>query len=193
MRSLTLAVALSLISASALADIQKSGPEQWPGKFQVTVHPISGQAGFTGNEPSGYRFNADFAGLVKDMDKISLWIGGGINYANGFFLGCVGCGSGLNQLGFWVFVEIGLEKLLNIPLVPYVRGGPAGGALFYGNTGGFFDIRIESGVHYFITKNIGLGAHMGVGFGAGFFPFVGGTSTGFYGEWDGGLGAKFAF
>jgi hypothetical protein len=65
---LALAVVLVGASPSALAEIQKTGPEVWPGKFKVSVYPLAGQFGFTGNEASGYKFIADFAGLIKDMD-----------------------------------------------------------------------------------------------------------------------------
>ena len=188
-----LAVALvAALAAPAAAEIQKSGPEVWPGKFQVGAHVIGGQFGWTGFEASGFRLDFDFAGRVKDFDKFTLWVGGGIHYTAGGIYACVGCGGFQNDFGFWGFVEISLEKLLTqIPLVPYVRAGPDGGILYYGAAGGYFDIRLLGGIHYFITKNVGLGAEMSVAFGAGFYP--GKLGTGFYGTWTGQLGARFAF
>lgn len=185
------ALAFAVVGAPLVssADIQKTGPEVWPGKFQVSAYVLSGQIGFSGNEPSGYKFIADFAGRLKDFDKISLWLGGGINYAAGLFYGCAACG--VSDLQFWAFVEISLEKLLKIPLVPYVRGGIGGDLLFYNVFAGAFVIRVGSGIDYFITKNIGLGAQMHFSLGPGFYG--GGLGTLLYGTWDGGFGARFAF
>jgi hypothetical protein len=188
-----LAVALvAALAAPAAAEIQKKGPQIWPGKFQLGAHVIGGQFGFTGFEPSGFRVDVDFAGRLKEFEKISLWLGGGFHYTAGGIYGCRGCGGFQNEVGFWAFVEISLEKLLTeIPLVPFVRAGPEGGLLYYGAAGGYFDIRIESGVHYFLTKNVGLGAQLSAGFGAGFYP--GNLGTGFYGVVTAQLGARFAF
>ncbi len=181
----------AVLAGPARAEIQKSGQEVWPGKFQVGAHILGGQFGWTGFEASGWRLDVDFAGKIKDFDKFSLWVGGGLHYTAGGIYTCVGCGSFQNEFGFWGFVELSLEKLMPIPLVPYVRAGPEGGILYYGAAGGFFDIRLLGGIHYFITKNVGLGAEMSVGFGAGFYP--GNLGTGFYGTWTGELGARFAF
>jgi hypothetical protein len=180
-------LALTVAAAPARGEIQKSGPQVWPGKLQVGVHPFGGQFGFTGNEASGYKLTADIAGLLKEFDKVSLWLGGGFNYAAGFFT-CAGCG---HDLQLWVFVELSLEKLLNIPLVPFFRAGPGGDVLIYGVTAGAFIFRIGSGLHYFLTKNVGLGVEGSFSLGAGFYRGVIGTA--FYGEWDGTMGARFAF
>jgi hypothetical protein len=188
--AVALAVALSAaLSTTAHADgIQKSGMETWPGKFQVGVHVLGGQFGFTGNEPSGFRLDFDFAGRLKEFDKFSLWLGGGFHYtAGGLYTRFNGF---QHELGFIAFVELDLDKLITqIPLVPYVRAGPEGGLLYYGAAGGFFDLRLASGVHYFITKNVGLGGEMGLGFGFGAFPNV----NAFYGVFTASLGARFAF
>jgi hypothetical protein len=120
---------------------------------------------------------------------VSIWLGGGVNYAAGFFLGCGACGT--SDLQFWAFVEFSLEKLMKIPLVPYVRGGLGGDVLFYNVTAGAFIIRVGSGINYWITKNVGLGAEMNFTAGPGFYGGVIGTK--FYGTWDGGFGARFAF
>lgn len=188
-----LAVALvAALAAPARADIQKSGPEVFPGKFQVGAHVIGGQFGFTGFEASGWRLNVDFAGKIKDFDKFSLWVGGGIHYTAGGIYACVGCGGFQNEFGFWGFVELSLEKLFDkIPLVPYVRAGLDGGVLYYAAAGGYFAVRVQAGIHYWITKNVGLGGEAAFDLGAGFYP--GALGTGFYGETDLELGARFAF
>jgi hypothetical protein len=193
-KRLSIAVAVAFAAWAALAatahadGIQKSGMEQWPGKFQVGAHVLGGQFGFTGYEPSGLRFDFDFAGRLKDFSKFSLWLGGGFHYTAGglynFYVGFQ------HELGFWAFVEISLDKLITqIPLVPYVRAGLEGGLLYYGAAGGFFDLRILGGIHYWITKNIGLGGEMGISAGFGAYP----TLNTFYGVYTATLGARFAF
>jgi hypothetical protein len=199
MRPLAVLALTCALAAPARAQIQTSGPEVWPGKLQVGVHPIGGQYGFNDNrEPSGYRGTVDIAGLLKQFDQVSLWLGGGVGFTHGGFVACAGCD---NQVDFWVFVELSLEKLFNIPLVPFFRAGPGGGVLLYtgDNNFGMFTFRVGSGIHYFLTKNIGLGAEMNINLGAGFFNDCpagvqcrfGGTE--FFGTWDGELGARFAF
>jgi hypothetical protein len=187
--SLVVAVMAALATPAAADGIQKSGMEQWPGKFQVGAHIIGGQFGFTGFEPSGWRLDFDFAGRLKDFDKFSLWLGGGLHYtAGGGFYGRFGGFS--NEAGLWVFVEISLDKLITqIPLVPYVRAGLEGGLLYYASAGGFFDLRIESGIHYWLTKNVGLGGEMSIGVGFGAYPWY----NSFYGVYTATLGARFAF
>jgi len=182
---------LAALASPAAAEIQKSGLQTWPGKFQVGAHVIAGQFGFTGYEPSGLRFDFDFAGRLKEFEKFSLWLGGGLHYTAG---GAYNFYNGFqHELGIWAFVEISLDKLITqIPLVPYVRAGLEGGLLyygFYGYAGGFFDLRIQSGVHYWLTKNIGLGAELGFAPGVGTYP----TVVSFYGVLTAGLGARFAF
>jgi hypothetical protein len=63
--------------------------------------------------------------------------------------------------------------------------------LFYGNTAGAFVLRLGGGVHYYLFKWLGLGIETNFTFGPGFFGNGGGTL--FYGNWDFGLGARFAF
>lgn len=194
MKRLSIAVALAIALSAALtttaaADgIQKSGMETWPGKFQVGAHIVGGQFGLTGYEPSGLRFDFDFAGKLKEWPKFSLWLGGGFHYtAGGLYNVYVGF---QHELGFWAFAELNLDKMITqFPLVPYVRAGLEGGLLYYGAAGGFFDLRLEAGIHYWLTKNIGLGAEMGLGLGFGAYP----TVNSFYGVYTAVLGARFAF
>jgi hypothetical protein len=182
------------LAAPARADIQKSGPEVFPGKFQVGAHIIGGQFGFTGFEASGWRLDFDFAGRVKEFEKFSLWVGGGFHYTAGGLYACgvVGCGGFQNDLGFWGFVEFSFEKMMDkIPLVPYVRAGPEFGLLYYGAAGGYVALRAQAGIHYWLTKNIGVGGEAGFSLGGGFYPAN--LGNGFYGVVDFLLGARFAF
>src|SRR5262245_33211698 len=110
-----------LLGGAARAEIQKSGPQKWPGKLQLTVHPLGGQIGFNGDAFSGYHLSADIAGLIKEFDKFTLWLGGGFTYTPGFFLcnfarngAFYGCG---HDIGLWAFIEFDLDKLgWEIPL-----------------------------------------------------------------------------
>ena len=79
--------------------------------------------------------------------------------------------------------------------MPYVRGGLEGGLLYFGAAGGFFDVRLQGGIHYWLTKNVGLGGEMGVGFGFGSYPGYGNVRSfiAFYGVYTAVLGARFAF
>ena len=186
---LTMAAAL-LAAAPAHAQVQTKGPEIFPGKLQVGFHPIGFQTGFNGNSPSGYKLTADIAGLIAQPGKLSLWLGGGINYAFGLFT-CDISGNCGGDLQMWAFVMLTFEKLLPIPLVPFARAGLGGDVLFYNNTAGAFVFRIGGGVHYYLLKWLGLGIETNFTFGPGFYGP--GTGTLFYGNWDFGLGARFAF
>jgi len=189
---LSLAATL-LAAAPASAQVQTKGPEVFPGKLQVGFHPIGFQTGFNGNSPSGYKLTADFSGLIASPGRLGLWLGGGINFAAGFygcyaFNGVNNCG---NDLQLWAFVMITFEKLIPIPLVPFARAGVGGDVLFYGNTAGAFVLRFGGGVHYYLFKWLGLGVETNFTFGPGFYG--NGAGTLFYGNWDFGLGARFAF
>jgi hypothetical protein len=183
-------MAAALLAATpAHAEIQKSGPQLFPGKLQVGVTVIGFQAGFVNQTPSGYKLTADIAGLIASPGKLSLWLGGGLNYAFGFYSCYVtDCGG---DLQLWAFVMLTFEKLLKIPLVPFARAGVGGDVLFYGNVAGAFVLRVGGGAHYYLLKWLGLGLETNFTFGPGFYG--GGAGTLFYGNWDFGLGARFAF
>ena len=185
---LTMATAL-LVAAPARAQIQTHGPELFPGKLQVGFHPLGFQTGFVDRTPSGYKLDADISGLIAPESFGGVWLGGGINYAAGFY-GCYvnDCGG---DLQLWAFVMLTFEKLLPIPLVPFARAGVGGDVLFYGAVAGAFVLRFGGGVHYYLLKWLGLGIETNFTVGPGFYP--NGAGTLFYGNWDFGLGARFAF
>jgi len=210
--TLALAIALVTLSLSArpahAAEIQKSGPEVFPGKFTVGFHPIGVQVAFEGRSTGGYKLDADFAALLKSMDKMSIWLGGGLSYANPSYSCSVAFAGCAHDIGFRVFVRITLEKLLKIPLVPYVEAGLGGDILAYAsqagggsNLGGGVPLRVGGGIHYWLLKNLGVGLETNFAFGPGIYPAVGSincggantTCIGFYGNWDFLLGARFAF
>jgi hypothetical protein len=188
---------------SRAAEIQKSGPEVFPGKFAVGVYPLGVQVAFDGRSTGGYKFLADFAGVLASPGKMTLWLGGELYYAHPSYscqLSGSGCG---HDIGFGLLFRITLEKLMKIPLVPYVQAGLAGDILVWdsSNIGGGLPIRVGGGLHYYILKNVGLGVYTNFAFGFGAYPatktgFCGAgasSCTGFLGNWDFGMGATFAF
>ena len=186
-----LTIAAALFAATpARAEIQTHGPELFPGKLQVGVNIIGFQTGFRNQTPSSYKITSDISGLIAQPGKLSLWLGGGLNYAFGFY-GCNLVGDCGGDLQLWAFVMLTFEKLIPIPLVPFARAGLGGDVLFYNNTAGAFVFRIGGGVHYYLLKWLGLGIETNFTFGPGFYGP--GTGTLFYGNWDFGLGARFAF
>ena len=185
---LTMAAAL-FAAAPAHAQIQTKGSELFPGKLQVGATIIGFQTGFANQTPSGYKLTTDISGLIAQPGKLSLWLGGGLNYAFGFYACYLNNCGGDFQL--WAFVMLTFEKLIPIPLVPFARAGVGGDVLFYGATAGAFVLRFGGGVHYYLLKWLGLGIETNFTFGPGFYP--NGVGTLFYGNWDFGLGARFAF
>jgi len=186
---LTMAAAL-LAASPARAEVQTKGPQVFPGKLQIGVHPIGWQQGFNDFTPSGYKLMADIAGLIAPVGFGGVWLGGGLNYTVGFY-SCrrnADCGG---DLQLWMFVMLTFEKLIPIPLVPFARAGAGGDVLFYNDVAGAFILRVGGGVHYYLLKWLGLGLETNFTFGPGFFP--NGVGTHLYGNWDFGLGARFAF
>ena len=186
---LTMAAAL-LVAAPARAQVQTKGPEVFPGKLMVGAHIIGFQTGFVNQAPSGYKLLTDIEGLIAQPGKLSLWLGGGLDYAFGFYA-CNINGNCGGDLQLWAFVMLTFEKLIPIPLVPFARAGIGTDILFYGNTAGAAVFRFGGGVDYWLFKWLGLGIETNFTFGPGFYG--GALGTAFYGNWDFGLGARFAF
>lgn len=203
MKRISILVVLSLFfAARANAEIQKSGPEVWPGKLMVGVRPLGMQLSFSdyGAPVPGiiygigdrviYKLGLDIAGIVASFSKVTLWLGGEVN---------VGGRGNFAFIEPGVFVQVSLEKLVQkFPLVPLIRAGVSGPiSVPYGYTGatlyGAFQLKVGGGAYYFLTKNIGVGADINFGFGPGFAKYTGTLHTGFAGFWDFTAGARFAF
>ncbi len=199
-----LAAALLLaLPMTAHAEIQTSGPETFPGKVMIGARPLGVQLQFNdawvGANGTGYvygvsdrmlyKFAIDVAGIVANLQKVTLWLGGEVN---------LGGRGNLAFLEPGIFVQITLEKLLKIPLVPMVRAGVSGPIYIpYGYTGaaiaGAAQLKVGAGAYYFLTKNIGLGADTDFAFGPGFQKINNNLNVGFSGFWDFTVGARFAF
>lgn len=204
MKRIGLVLALLLgFAGSAHAQIQKDGPQVWPGKIMIGARPLGVAVNFSGSAWGGlngnalavgdlvmYKFGIDVAGIVANFDKVTLWLGGEFNLGGRAYIAAIEPG---------VFVQITLEKLLKIPLVPMVRAGISGPIYVpYGfggaTTFGAFELKVGAGVYYFLTKNVGLGMDTNFAFGPGFASNgFGGTAVGFGGYWDFMFGGRFTF
>jgi hypothetical protein len=197
----SLGLAMLLVSSVARADIQTKGPEEWPGKIMFSARPLGVQVNFNSVEGAGigttftdafasYKLGLDVAGIIASLPKLTIWLGGELNIGGRAYLAIL-------EPGF--FVQLTLEKLLTIPLVPIIKAGISGPLYaLYGfpgaSAGGAFQIKVGGGVYYFLTKHIGVGAETAFAFGPGFVHTVGGgTGIGFSGYWDFTMGARFAF
>ncbi len=198
----SLGLAMLLVSGVARADIQTKGPEEWPGNITFSARPLGVQLNFTsvaaGNLTTGvtdafasYKLGLDIAGIIARMPKVTLWLGGELNVGGRANLAIVEPG---------IFVQITLEKMLTIPLVPFIKAGISGPLYaLYGYTGaaagGAFDLKFGAGLYYFVTKHIGLGAETAFAFGPGFVKntLTNGLIVGFSGFWDFTSGIRFAF
>ncbi|HZS42297.1 MAG TPA: hypothetical protein VFF06_35950 [Polyangia bacterium] len=207
MRRLVLALALGLAAAAAppaRADsFQRWGAEVWPGKNQVGFHPFGIQARFDGLSTGGYHMTLDFARRIRDLERISVWIGGGLNWAHPSYsckLNLTGCA---NDVELWGFVRLTFEKMLSIPLVPFVDGGLAIDILPFGTnagtiTGAALAVRFGGGIHYWIIQHLGLGLESHFTLGPGFYPAAviggpSGTNVSTYGNWDLVFGMRASF
>ncbi len=200
--SIAAAALLSASPSPAHAAIQKSGEEQL-GKVWIGVHPIGGSAFFNDYDTGIYKFGFDVLGRIANAGKLTLWLGGELN---------------IGGVANYALIEPGLvfqmtfEKMLHIPLVPHVRVGFSGGIdNFYGrdtchlpdgtpvlcdhySTAGDFWFKFGGGVHYFLTRNIGLGIETNFAFGAYIWDTqVNGTDSRFRGYVDFLTGAVFTF
>ena len=187
MRELTRREFVAGVAAAALAARVKANPLGLPIGSQTYPHRQMISDG-------------DFAGLLKDMPKLGLWLGGGFNYTFGTY-GAFAALAGSHDIQFWAFAMLTMEKLLQIPLVPFVRAGITGDVFVYSNnanvTGGALGFRFGGGIHYYIIKQVGLGMETNFTVGPGFYPAPiacnAGSCVGFYGNWDFMFGARFAF
>jgi hypothetical protein len=162
-----------------------------PGKFFVTVNPLGVSLTLSSAVFPFFKVGLNFGGKVASLGQITLWLGGELNVGGRENFVLV-------EPGF--FVMITMEKLLHIPLVPFVRGGIAGGALIVFNTGGATGtggalwVKVGGGLHYFVHKNIGIGGETNFGFGPGFATDAANNLVvGFSGYWEFLLGMRAHF
>jgi hypothetical protein len=184
-----LALLLATAAPARAANVQTSGPEVFPGRFQASVAPIAGQVGFTNRSPTGYKLIGDFAGNIAGTGFGSVWLGAQLSYTFGLS-NCyvVDCGG---DFALWAYAMLTFEKLIPIPLVPFARAGVGGDVLLYQSIAGAIAFHVGGGVHYYLLKWLGLGVETSITVGPGIYPQ--GAGTLFYGHWDVGAGARFHF
>ena len=187
----------TMLVGTARADIQKDGPQVWPGKINIGVDPlgvgVNFESAYNGLGSvagyAAYKLGLNVAGLIAQPGNLSIWLGGEFN---------IGGRGNLAILEPGIFVRLTFEKFLHIPLVPEVQAGLSAPIYVpYGFDGsyviGSFGAKFGGGVYYYLTKNIGLGAETHLFLGGAFYSAAGVSASGFSGYWDFLSGARFAF
>lgn len=162
------------------------------GRFLVDLHPLglAVQFGNGGGSLAIYKLGLGFGGRIADLGKLTLWLGGEFN---------IGGRENYAALEPGVFVKLTFEKMMRIALMPFFKAGLAGGIdVFYADGGNNFTVgdlgvKLGGGVHYFVTRNIGLGVESDLFFGGRFGNTLGVSTSGFLGYWDFLAGAEFIF
>jgi hypothetical protein len=198
------ALAACLVSAGARAEVQKSGPEEFPGKHELDAH-LGYNAGFPGKyqNPSGMKLTAEYAYRFHPL----VWFDVQLSNVFGFGSASFPCADSFGTQcyrGGWAFGIAGGVKLKWVTKVPLVIEAPilAGVDILYnrdcGDNGAAAPLlRTGVGAKYFLTKRIGLGINFAASLGPGFH---GGSNvascshnsyTDFYGGFEVNIGAEF--
>ena len=177
------AILVSALAAStAQAQIQKKGPEVWPGPNELSLHigfqnPLVGYdlngLGGLGGPPSGFQIKFDYAYRFSNPGRYSVWFDIGFSsVVGGCSVGLVGplggysysCGGNSFEPG----AGIKIKWRTPIPLVPYFKATANFAGIFNrycGESGFGVVVKPAGGVKYFLTKNIGVGIETGFTFG----------------------------
>lgn len=180
-------LAFYMSSSVARAEIQKRGPQIWPGKNEISLHiggqnglnsyyvagaTAGGPAAYAGGPTSGFHFIFDYAYRVNDKGSWTLWLDAGLSTVlagnPGVVVGSsnvlVG-GSGSELAGF---AGIKMKWRTPIPLVPYAKFNGQVAYIFNrycGDNGVGVLGHVAGGAKYFLTKSIGVGLETGFSFG----------------------------
>ena len=194
-----------LLAGAAHADaIQTHGPENFPGKNELSVN-IGYQAGFGARytDSSGFKLFGEYARRITDL----IWFDAQLNNTFGVDWGthtcfdrfgrpytCGGPGDGWD---FQLAAGIKLKIKTPIPLVveiPLVLGVDVLYNRPCGDTGAAIPVfKPGVGAKYFLTQKIGLGLGFNTGFGPAFHQDSNCSLgyTDFYGAFDVQIGAEF--
>jgi hypothetical protein len=203
-KTLILLLALAAPAARAGEAIQRSGPEVFPSRHEVSAQ-LGYQAGFGGSlgSPSGIKLSADYNFRFHPIAWFDLQVGNVFGFGSGNGP-CVGdpaesCYRG----GFDFQLSAGVRfkfHMKTIPLVvevPLLMGLDALYARNCGDTAVTIPVsRGGASVKYFITRRIGIGAGANLAFGPSFHQrgsvqCASGAYSDFYGAFDFHVGAEF--
>jgi hypothetical protein len=194
---------LLVVSAqSARAEIQKSGPENFPGKNELSAH-IGYQAGFSGQfaNPSGFKLFFDYGRRFTDLVWLDLQLNPIFGYSASanvcydnrgrpFTCGANG-GWGIEfAAGVKLKIKTKIPLVVEVPLTVGVVG------MFSrqcGDNGAALVLRPGAGAKYFLTRAVAVGAGVNFAMGPGFHGASSctGSYTDFYAAFDFQLGAEF--
>jgi hypothetical protein len=189
---------------SARADqIQRSGPESWPSKHDLSAH-MGFQAGFGGQlgSTSGFKLEADYAYRFHPLAWFMVQVGNNFGFGNADGV-CANTLALQCYRGGWDLELMAGIKLKWVTPIPLVIEAPVlvGVDLLYnrncGDDGaGVPTFKTGAGVKYFVTRKIGVGAKFDFAGGPGFHQA--GNSCGtlksytdFFGYFDFMVGAEF--
>jgi hypothetical protein len=207
MRTLTavvLATSFAFCAMDAHAEIQKSGPEEFPGKHELDAH-LGYHAGFGGTyqNPSGMKLTAEYGYRFHPL----VWFD--VQLSNVFGFGspigpCANSFATQCYRGGWAFglaAGVKLKWTTKIPLVIETPILAAVDVLYLrdcGDNGAAGPLlRTGVGAKYFLTKRIGLGANFAFSFGPGFHSGSNvatcqhNSYVDFYGAFEFNIGAEF--
>jgi hypothetical protein len=199
-----LVIAVVVLAANARAEIQKSGPEDFPSKHELDAH-LGYVAGFGGvfQNPSGMKLTGEYAYRFHPI----VWFDLQLSNTFGFGSAVGPCAANFGTLcyrGGWAFGLAGGVKLKFTTGIPLVIEAPilAGVDFMYlrdcGDNGAAVPLlRTGVGAKYFLTRKIGLGVNFAFTFGPGFHEGSNVTGckhnsyTDFYGGFEFNVGAEF--
>jgi hypothetical protein len=197
--------AVAFGAGSARADeIQRSGPESWPSKHDLSAH-IGFQAGFgaTLGSTSGFKVEAEYAYRFHPLAWFMVQVANDFGFGNADGV-CFNSNSLTLQCyrGGWDFELMAGFKLKWVTPIPLVVEAPVlvGVDLLYNrncNDDGASVpvIKTGAGVKYFVTRKIGVGAKIDFAGGPGFHQASGcgmlKSYTDYFGYFDFMVGAEF--
>ncbi len=188
-------------TAAGAVEIQKSGPETFPSKHEITAN-LGYQTGYGGTiaNPSGFKLTADYAYQFHPI----VWFDLQVNNVFGFGGAGGGCiataATNCYYSGGWGLELAGGVKLKFRTSIPLVVEVPLliGATVLYnrecGDGGAAIAVHPGAGLKYFVTNRIGLGIQVSTAVGPGFHSTSkchGGSYTDFYGYFDFMAGAEF--
>ena len=190
-------------SSVARADIQKTGPELWPSKHELSAH-MGYHLGFAQQvgDSAGLKLVADYAYRFHRV----LWFDVQLNQLFGFGPrdgACLKNAAAICYRGGWstqfaagVKVKIDLDKVPLVIEVPILLGLTGMYNRECGDDGVAIPVvRTGAGLKYFVKPRFGLGVAINVDLGPAFHEATackgGGRYTDFYGAVDVLLGAEF--